>query len=197
MKALTEFHLEVVAIYGYGVQVSAALTRWNQWINTQISSGNTTADNQMIFGKSDPNKSDATSVYRRTFRYLLDASKSEGKTLVIHRRSLIALLYASWEDRHRNRIAVEAGLKKKNDLGSDVFGDFRIYRNAIMHANGALGDEPKVFFFFSKGEKVVLSSDHIDTMFRTAIDELNRIGKEYFGTNPRFSFEEPLYSQDA
>ena len=38
MKALTEFHRELVAIYGYGVQVSTALTFWHQWLNKQVSS---------------------------------------------------------------------------------------------------------------------------------------------------------------
>ena len=195
MKALTDFHLDVVAMYGYGVQVSRALDFWHKWLSKQTSSGSATADNEIFFGDSDPNIPDATYVYRRTFSYLLDASSPNGNTLVIHRRSLVALLYASWEDRHRNRIAMEAGLKQKNDLGSDVFGDVRMYRNAIMHANGALRDEPRIFRFFKKGDRVVLSSDHIETMFKTAIDELNRMGKEYFGTNPRFSFEEPLHLQ--
>ena len=197
MNALTEFHLEVVDIYGYGVQVSAALTRWRQWLDKLASSGNTTADNEMWFGEAHPNDPDATYVYRRTFGYLLDASSPDGSTLVIHRRNLIVLLDASWEDRYRSKIAEEAGLKKKSDLGSDVFQDVRMYRNSIMHVHGTLRDEPKVFHFFGKGDEVTLTSDHVDIMFITAIDELNRIAKEYFGTNPRFSFEEPLHSQDA
>ena len=197
MKALTEFHRELVAIYGYGVQVSTALTLWHQWLNKKLSSQTTTPDNEMFFGKSDPNDPDAFYVYRRTFGYLLAASKPDGNTSVIHRRNLVALLYMSWEDQHRDRIAKEAGLEDKNDLGSDVFGDVRSYRHAIMHAGGRLGTEPRVFRFFAKGDKVTLTADHIDIIFRAAIDDLNRIGEEYFGTNPGFNFETPMRIQDS
>ena len=187
----------LVDIYGYGVQVSAALSRWRQWLDKLTSSGRTSADNEMWFGEADPHDPNATYVYRRTFGYLLDASSPDGNTLVIHRRNLIVLLDASWEDRYRSRIVEEAGIKNKNDLGSDVFQDVRMYRNSIMHAHGTLRDKPKVFHFFDQGDEVTLTSDHVGTIFRTAIDELNRIAKEHFGTNPRFSFEEPLYSQYA
>ena len=197
MKALSEFHLDVVAIYGYGVQVSAAMTFWHKWLNKQLSSPTTTPDNSMFFGKSDPNEQDATYVYRRSFSYLLDASSPDGDTNIIHRRNLIALLYASWEDRHRKRIAHEAGLKQKNDLVSDVFGDVRTYRHAIVHSNGRLEDEPEVFHFFRKGQVLALTSEHVDVIFRLVIDDLNRMGKEYFHMDPRFNFEEPMQQQDA
>ena len=197
MNALTEFHRELVAIYGYGVQVSTALMFWHQWLNKQVSSHTRTPDNEMFFGKSDPNDPDAFYVYRRTFGYLLAASKPNGDTSVIHRRNLVTLLYTSWEDRHRGKIAKEAGLEDKNELGSDVFGDVRRYRHAIMHTRGRLRVEPKVFRFFRKGDKVTLTADHMDIIFRTAIGDLNRIGKEYFGTNPRFNFETPMRIQGS
>ncbi len=197
MKALKEFHRELVEIYGYGVQVSTALTFWHQWLNKQLSSQTTTPGNEMFFGKSDPNDPDAFYVYRRTFGYLLAASKSDGDTSVIHRRNLVTLLYTSWEDRHRNRIAKEAGLDDKNNLGSDVFGDVRMYRHAIMHAGGRLGAEPRVFRFFGKGDRVTLTAGHIEVIFKAAIDDLNRIGEEFFGTNPRLNFETPMRIQDS
>ena len=193
MKALTELHSKIVEIYGYGVQVSMALVYWRTWLNERISSGSTTLDNRVLFGKRDPNDPNATYVYRRTFRYLLDASSPNGDTLAIHRRNLIALLYACWENPYRRKITEEAGLKGKYDIKSDVFQDVRIYRNSILHANGTLDQVPKIFRFFSKGDKVTLTSQDIDEIFRAAIDELNRIAKKYFDTNPRFILEEPLH----
>ena len=78
-----------------------------------------------------------------------------------------------------------------------MFGDVRSYRHAIVHAGGRLGTEPKVFRFLAKGDKVTLTADHIDIIFRAAVDDLNRIGEEYFGTNPRFNFETSMHLQDS
>ena len=193
MNALTELHRDLVEIFGYGVQVSVALLRWNQWLNQQVAREGTTLDNEMFFGEGDPNNPESTYHYRRTFRHLLDVSSPNGHTNAVHRRNLISLLYTSWEDRHRHTIAKEAGLKHKNDLRSDVFGDVRLYRNAIVHANGRLDEEPRVLCFFRRGDTIALTSDHIDLIFRTSIEELNRLGREYFGVNPGFTFEEPMH----
>ena len=195
MKALTKFHQELVAIYGYELQVSTALQFWNKWLDEQVSSTSTTRDNYLSFGTKDPNDADATFIYRRTFGYLLDASGMDGETFVIHRRNLVILLYAAWEDRYRQEIAQEAGLKSKNDLTSDVFGDIRAYRRAIVHANGKLQSAPKVFFFFSKGQELELMGDHLNVIFRTAVDECNQLGQRLFGVDPGFNFEEPFNKQ--
>ena len=259
MKALAKFHQELVAIYGYGLQVSTALQFWNKWLAEQISSTSTTSGNYLSFGTSNPNDPDATFVYRRSFGYLLDASGMDGETFVIHRKNMVILLYASWEDRYRQEIAREAGLKSKNDLRSEVFGDIRAYRHAIVHANGKLQSAPKVFLliheaqqgcrdatyepsrfpvavpypsphratpayvvvtssdldtsrnkasvsglswisrkvfcFFRKGQELDLMGDHLNVIFRTAVDECNQMGRTFFGVDPGFGFEEPLNTQ--
>ena len=46
--------------------------------------------------------------------------------------------------------------------------------------------------FFRKGEKLALTAEHIDVIFSSVIDELNRIGRKYFGVNLRFNFEERM-----
>ena len=192
MKALANFHQELVAIYGYGLQVSTALQFWNKWLAGQVSSTSSSRGNFLSFGTSNPNDTDATFVYRRSFGYLLDASEMDGETFVIHRKNLVILLYASWEDRYRQEIAREAGLNSRNDLTSDVFGDVRAYRHAIVHANGKLQSAPKVFRFFSKSQELNLTGDHLNVIFRAAVDECNQIGRRFFGIDPSFRFEERL-----
>lgn len=192
MKALTEFHNDIVAIYGYGLQVSVALSQWHQFLNGLTLSGNTNADNRLSFGQSDPNDRNATYTYRRSIGSLVDASSPNGTTSVIHRRNLISLLDACWEDRYRERIAKEAGLGTKDDLCSDLFRDVRMYRNSILHANARLTGKPRTLCFFCKGDTIALTGEHLDTLFRMTIDELNRIAKDHFGTIPGFSFEQPL-----
>jgi len=190
MKALTEFHRDVVEIYGYGAQVSWALTCWHQWLNKQIETGKTTTENHIFFGDDNPNEPDAKYTYRKTTKHLSDASGPMGSTMVTFREHVIVRLHTSWEDQHREEVAREVGCEK-NQIKSEVFGDVRAYRNAIAH-NGKLKSEPKIFRFFSKGDKADLTGEHIDYIFRRTIDELNRIAMEYFGKNPCFSFEKQL-----
>ena len=45
---------------------------------------------------------------------------------------------------------------------------------------------------FKRGDEVTLTNDQMDTIFREIIDELNRIGTELYGKNPRFSFDKQL-----
>ena len=191
MKALRECHADVIEIYGYGIQVIGALLIWHDFLRKQISSG-TKKSNRMFFGKGDPNLPGAKSQYQRDYGYLLDSSVNNGPLSVTHRRSVVTLLYSDWEHKHRPEIAKELGFEKSQELESDVFQDIGVYRRAILHRGNKLQKDPEVFRFFGKGEGVSLTSDHIDTIFRGVVDELNRIGREYYGTDPQFSFDQPM-----
>ncbi len=194
MKALKECHSDIIEIYGYGVQVITALSTWHGWLRNQISSGKTKKSNRMFFSadEEDPNRPEAKYQYQRDVGHLLDVAAKEGPLSVLHRRSVVTLLYSTWEDRHRAMMATEIGLKSKDDLKSDVFKDVNVYRRAIIHAGGKLQDKPKVFCFFEKGEEVSLTQKHIDLIFRHVVEELNRIGREHYGTDPQFSFDKQL-----
>ncbi len=191
MKELAKFHDEIIDIYGYMVQVSAAIFQWNKLLCSQIKSRGTTQRNTMFFGKDDPNMPDAKFQYKRTFGELIAASAEDGITSVVHRRSVIVLVVASWEDRYRKRIADECGLLK-NDITSDLFRDLNRYRQAILHAGGRLNGKPKVLPFFRQGDKIALTNDQMDSIFRMLIGDLNRLGMALYGRSPGFSFDKHL-----
>ena len=193
MNALKECHRDIVDIYGYAVQVVTAVGFWHQMLEGWIDTGVARPNYPISFGIGDPNQPNAMYSYERTLRYCLEASAKEGSIMVLHRRSLVVLLYSAWEDNHRGRVAGEIGLKSKNDLKSDVFGDVRAYRRAIIHASGKLVTKPKVLPFFKKGEEVDFTCEHIDHIVIAIVEELNRIGTDYYGTNPNFTFEQPLH----
>ena len=191
MKELANFHDELIDIYGYMVQVGAAIGQWHKILATQVNSRRTRPTNTMFFGSDDPSAPGAKYQYRRTFAELIEASAQKGITSNVHRRSVVVLVVASWEDRYRKRIAEECGVRK-NTLTSDLFHDLNRYRQAILHAGGKLREEPKALRLFEKGDEVTLTNDQMDTIFREIIDELNRIGTELYGKNPRFSFDKQL-----
>lgn len=190
MRELIEFHQEVVDIYGYLVQVNAAIGRWRKFL-VESATGPTTLRHTFYFGRGDPNRPRAKYQYKRSFGDLITAADNQGVTSVLHRRSVIVLLVATWEDRYRSRIASECGLAK-NDITSDLFRDLNRYRQAILHAGGKLRDEPLVLSHFAKGDEVSLTSDHMDSIFRMVIDELNRLGTDFYGTDPGFAFDKSL-----
>ena len=192
MRALRDFHDEVVDIYGYLLQVDMAIMQWHKFLNDQIANSHTTPQNTVFFGKDAPNKPDSMYQYRRSFADLIAASTRGGTTSVIHRRSVVILLVASWEDRYRALIARECGLKEKDDLKSDVFHDLNRYRQAILHAGGCLSESPKAIHFFQKGDAVDLTDDHMDALFRMVVKELNRFGMHYYDGNPGFTFDKSM-----
>ena len=190
MRALREFHDDMVDIYGYLTQVNSALMMWRKFLNERITGG-TTPQNTFFFGTGDPNNPDSKYQYERTFAELMADVAENGTTSVVHRRSVIVLLVASWEDRHRKLIAQECGLQK-NDLESDLFHDLNRYRQAIVHRDGRLGNDPKMIPFFNKDERVDLASEHMGSIFRMVVDELNRFGVEHYGANPGFTFDKSM-----
>ena len=110
---------------------------------------------------------------------------------MIHRRSVIVVLVASWEDRFCKRIADECGIAK-DDVTSDLFHDLNRYRQAILHASGKLREDAKLLRFFRREDRVALTEDQMDSIFRMIIDELNRIGTEFYDSNPGFDFDKRL-----
>ena len=177
-------------MFGYYIQVKAAIGQFHNWVSGMVSDS-TTHSNSLSFGQTAPNLPDARYQYKRTFGEVIDASASDGPLEVTHRRSVIVLVVASWEDSYRTRIAKELGLKK-NDLKSDVVYDLNKYRQAILHAGGTLRTEPRVLQHFRKGDQVALTHEHILQVFRTLMDELNRISREFYGIDAQFMFDTPL-----
>ena len=131
MKALRAFHDNVVEIFGYLMQVHAALVFWREFLNGCIRDGSS-PNKTIFFGNRGPNKPDPKYQYRRTFAELIKDMGRNGTTSIVLCQSVVVLLVASWEDHHRALIASECGLQR-NDLKSDVFHDLNRYRQAILH----------------------------------------------------------------
>ena len=188
MKALIEFHNELIEIYGYTLQVGIAISNWRDWVNQLVnSSSGTTLSNTVSFGPDAPNLPDAKYQYRATVGDLITASGPVGINSILHRRYILVLVVAAWEDHYRGRIARECNLVK-DDVKSAVFGDLNKYRRAILHARSKLASKPEVLPYFCKGDEVSPTFDQVDSIFRALVDELNRLGREYYHTDPELVF---------
>ena len=179
---------KLLELYGYEIEMNLALHAWHETLcswTTRPDLCETLKQEQTItFGKGNPNTRDAKWHYERNYDYLLDASRKNGLNAQIHRRAVIAMAYALWEDHYRTKVALECGYNSKNDIQSDVFADLNKYRQAVLHAGGILRQEPKANHLFTKGESILLSGNHMHELFTILLNGLNEIGETYYGKNP-------------
>lgn len=193
MKALIELHNELIEIYGYKVQVQAAIAAWKQLTTSIVESENgTTRSHTMFFGQGNPEFPDAEFQYRETFGNLITASGKSGINSILHHRYILVLVYASWEDHYRGRIARECNKKSMNEVESAVFGDLGKYRNAILHKRNRLVSKPEVLPYFVKDDEISPTSDQVFSIFQDLISELNRLGREYYDRDPELVFGKRL-----
>jgi hypothetical protein len=85
---------------------------------------------------------------------------------------MAALLYGAWEDVYRLKLAVALGHSEKNALQSDLFGDLKQLRHAIVHHAGIATEEveqSKMLKWFRRGELMFITSAQVDALYH-AID---------------------------
>ena len=199
MRSLLELYSELNGIYGYDIQIRAALHHWQQHLRQIYENSNSGArngqDRRLFFGKGEPNKPNANYQYVRSFNELIAASEKNGFNATVHGRSVIVLTYSIWEERYRSMIAEECNLSCKNDVESEVFYDLNKYRQAILHADGRLDRDASVIGIFRRGDLISPDEEQMHDLFSTLIDELNRIGLVYYGGFPGLVLDRPLNAQ--
>jgi hypothetical protein len=70
----------------------------------------------------------------------LAANEKTGPNEQQHARAILIFLFTYWEDEIRPRLAAAVGVAPKSII-SDIHGDLRIIRHAILHAKGKLRHE--------------------------------------------------------
>ena len=189
MKALNDLYMELVDLYGYEVEICGALARWHDYLEyTHKKTGLT----ELPFARNDPVSPKSSYQYIKSFSELINSSKKGGRHTNTHRRSVIVLTYAIWEDEFRQKIAKECGKTCKNGIESEVFRDLNMYRRGVLHAGGKLAGNPKIINFFKNGNKIILTDYHMYRLFSILVSELNRIGQIYYAREPGFSLDKPF-----
>ncbi|GAB3095578.1 hypothetical protein [Lysobacter terrae] len=88
----------------------------------------------------DPSRPDV--IHNRISRaedYLAENGKT-GLNEQQHARAILIFLFTYWEDEIRPRLAAAAGVEP-NRIKSDIHGDLRIVRHAVLHAKGKVRHE--------------------------------------------------------
>lgn len=88
----------------------------------------------------DPSRPDV--IHNRILRAddYLSANARGGSNELQHARSVLVFLFTAWELEIRPRLARAAAVPL-NEVTSDIMGDLRIVRHAVLHAKGVLAKE--------------------------------------------------------
>jgi hypothetical protein len=122
---------------------------------------------RIFYGVGNPNSNDSYVLHKTTQYEYRERNKKEGRNRVVLANQSIVQIYQYWEDKYREEIAKLFG-KKKNELKSPIFGDFRLLRVSIIHNHGIAISSIKnceLLKWFKPGE--VISIDN--KMFEKAI----------------------------
>ena len=127
----------------------------------------------------DPSKPDV--IHSRIVRAAdyLDSNRPGGSNEQQHARSIIVFTFTFWELEIRPRLA---SCKKKDpsNIKSDVMGDLRIIRNAILHANSVItaSDYKRLkatgHLFFAEQE-ILLDNETMNNIFRLIHQDCARL----------------------
>ena len=133
----------------------------------------------MFFGAGDPNRPDATYHHAIKIRELIERNKTDGPNQMFLSRACLIFIYSTW-DGLRPLLAELVG-REQNRIRSDIFGDLRLYRNAIVHNDAILDRNTSVLSFIAVGEVVQLKQKQMNELFELLFDEVNRISVEFTG----------------
>ncbi len=192
MSGLKHLHDDLFSVYASNSETEMGFLLLVDWLGKLLKNPKVDPSYAVQLGKGDPNHSKSRFQYEKPLPDLIRDSKDGGRNVLLHRNGIIALTYALWEDNYRATIATECGLASKDELASEVFQDLNKYRQAILHRGSKLDREPTELGFFGKGDVVAFTKDQMHDLFALLIEELNRIGKKYYGQDPGFTLDKPI-----
>ena len=135
-------------------------------------------DSNISMGEGDPNDTDNVILHKTTVGVLRDRTKKSGQDIKIITNLCIIAIYQYWEDEYREKIAISKGFNSKSDIKSDLFGEIRYLRQAIIHHKGKRikeFDKLLKLDFVKSRESVYFSKDEFNLLIRLIKEEIEKI----------------------
>jgi len=128
-------------------------------------------------------------VMQRTIRAsdFLEANSENGSNEKQQVRSILVFIYTFWEKEYRPRLASCKNVEA-NKIRSDIMGDIRVLRNAILHEKGVLKKDKykgikKVRELISEDEEIHFPYEKMHKIFVLIKQDLTRMLLEHFGAD--------------
>jgi len=143
----------------------------------------------------DPTKPDI--IHNRIIRtgdYLAANSKG-GSNEQQHSKAILLFLFTFWEEEIRPRLAAILNIDA-HKIKSDIMGDLRILRNAILHSRGILRTDKyrqlkKLSSIFGENAPIRLSYENMHQVFVLMKQDCARMFYEFLGiTDPKVNPDE-------
>jgi hypothetical protein len=153
INQITGVHID--AILGFGIYRS----RMEQLAHFS------TPNSTIFFGSEDPSYPTSFIQHETTINILLTRNEEDGDNHRWLGNLCLVAIYAYWEDEYRARLATALSLKEKKELKSDVMGEIRKLRNAIIHNGGIATKEVEdllIFPWFKRGEGIGVTKDNFE-----------------------------------
>lgn len=143
----------------------------------------------------DPTKPDI--IHNRIIRSTdyLAANRKGGSNEQQHSRAILVFLFSYWEEEIRPRLATLLNVDV-NEIKSDIMGDLRILRNAVLHSKSILRKEKyrqlkKLSKMFTENTPIQLSYEVMHRIFVLIKQDCARMFYEFLGIkNPLVKPEE-------
>lgn len=116
-----------------------------------------------IYGKGPPTNPTSQTRHIITQGELKSRLDKNGHNTLFLANLCVVAIYQYWEDHYRSKIASELGIQA-NDLKSDLLGDIRRIRIAIVHHGGTAKsdiEKCKVLKWFGTGDPIVIDEDRM------------------------------------
>jgi hypothetical protein len=110
----------------------------------------------MIYGKGDPNDSDAIELHRCTQGEFKVRNSKTGINQKFLGNMALVTIYQYWEDFHRSDIASDFGVEK-DEVKSSIMGDIRLIRVSIVHHAGVAlknVEKCKLLQWYREGDEI-------------------------------------------
>lgn len=144
------------------------------------------------YGEGPPNRAKATTHHTTTREEIRERNRKDGEHQRMLSKTCIVFVYAMWE-KVRPDLAEALGVPEGR-ISSSVFGDLRLYRNAITHNGGILDRHVEALSFVRRGAEVFLTETEMTDLFIAMFDSLNEILKYFTHVDNGIRFERDFSS---
>ena len=108
---------------------------------------------------------------------ILERNRPNGENHRLVAAMIIVTLYQYWDEHYRDRIATKLGTAREH-IVSDLFGDLRYFRNAIIHRRGKATREcekTKLLKWFKYNDPIEFTKAQVEEIIDRIFDYLRSI----------------------
>ena len=194
MTGLKRFHDELETMFASSIETEMGFRLLVDWLRTLESDPRVDSSFGVQVGEGDPRHASTRFQYEKPLEELIRDSEEGGEEpSPPQERSYLPYICSLGR-----RISVSHSSRVWSGM-QEPSGERCLPRlEQVPPSDSAprcarLDRNPSTMCFFSKGDRVAFTEDQMHGLFARLIEELNRLGETYYGQNPGFTLDKPLW----